>query len=67
MASAVANKDLPKIDQAWVEKHIGLVCDGCGGNVWLVTNTWKRPEGLIRRRVCRQCKYVVYTTEKPIS
>lgn len=52
------------ISQEWVSLHLGLICDQCGENRWWVTHTWRRGGKLVRRRTCRSCQHVIYTTEQ---
>ena len=64
MVESLMKDDLPKIDQEWVDKKVGIICEACGSNMWLVTNTWRQGDGLVRRRVCRACGFPVHTIEQ---
>lgn len=68
--------ELPKIDQAWISRHMGIVCDRCGNSRFFtevsvratdVTHTVPKNGVIHRRRRCRRCGNVMWTEEKPLT
>jgi len=68
--------DLPRIDQGWIDEHIGIVCDKCGHNRFVaetpqlatdVTHTRAKNGVIHRRRRCRNCGWVMWTEERKIT
>ena len=42
----------------------GIPCPKCGGTRWRVTNTWRLPGCVRRRRVCLRCGRPISTVEQ---
>ena len=67
--------ELPRLDQDWVDEHVGITCDQCGYNRFItetpiratdVTHTVPKNGVIHRRRRCRRCGYVMWTEERKV-
>jgi transcriptional regulator NrdR family protein len=66
---------MDRIDQDWVDRHVGIICEQCGSEALLleaerkltkVTHTKKGDDEIWRRRKCRICGHIMETVERRV-